>query len=146
MTTTLFRYQILVKSISLLFIILFVYAATSKLLVFEQFKLQLGNVPFISNDAHWLAWVIPFIEYVIVGLLLIPKYLLTAFYASLSLLIVFTLYLMLVLNFSDHIPCSCGGIIAALSWKAHLVFNSIFILFAFMAIKLLKKQKLIINT
>jgi len=32
-----------------------------------------------------------------------------------------------MLKVFDRIPCSCGGIIAKLSWGQHLVFNLIFL-------------------
>tara|TARA_R110000868_G_C10803953_1_gene757336 strand:- start:638 stop:1075 length:438 start_codon:yes stop_codon:yes gene_type:complete len=135
------RYQILVKSISLLLLVLFVYAATSKLLLFDQFKIQLSKSPFISDHAGWLALIIPFMEYVISGLFLFPKYVLTALYASFSILLLFTLYIFLVLNFSTTVPCSCGGIIANLDWKEHFVFNTVCILLSLIGISSYRKLK-----
>jgi len=141
MGTPTFRYQILIKGISLLFMILFVYAATSKLLSYEQFQIQLRKSPFISSYSILLAWMIPFVEYVIVGLFIIPKYISIAFYFSFSILILFTVYIGLVLNLSDHIPCSCGGIISNMGWKEHFVFNISFIILALIGIMILRRHK-----
>lgn len=135
-------YQIATKLISLLFIVLFVYAATSKLLDFGTFKIQLGQSPFISTYADWIAWGIPLIEFTIIGLLLFSRTLLLAFYASLLLMSLFTIYIILVLNFSNDIPCSCGGILQTLSWKEHMIFNMIFIAFAILGISLNKRKKM----
>ncbi|MCK0156352.1 hypothetical protein MWU65_04120 [Cellulophaga sp. F20128] len=134
-------YQNITNSIRFLFILLFVYAATSKLLIYEQFTMQLGKSPFIGNYANILAWVIPLVEYIIVGLFLFPRYFRAAFYASFYTLILFTLYIILVLNFSASIPCSCGGIISKLGWTEHLVFNLLFIVLSLTGILFMKKYK-----
>jgi hypothetical protein len=143
MATSKIRYQIIIKVISFLFILLWVYAATSKLFIYEEFQIQLSKSPFVSNYSGFLTWMIPFAEYVLAGLFLFPRYLLTAFYGSFIIMLSFTSYILLVLNFSKTIPCSCGGIIARLSWGEHLIFNIIFIVLAFTGIILLKKQKYI---
>lgn len=50
-------------------------------------------------------------------------------------------YIYLILNYSDFIPCSCGGISEKLSWTEHLVFNIGFIALALVAIVLTEKEK-----
>ena len=134
-------YQIIPKIIGMLFIVLFVYAATSKLLAVEQFKIQLGKSPFISAYTDWMVWMIPLTELSIAGLFLFQKCLLTAFYGSFTLMTLFTIYIFLVLNFSDSIPCACGGILSTLGWRAHFVFNTGFILLALIGIITIHKQK-----
>lgn len=136
-----FQYNIVINSIRFLFIILFVYAATSKLLILEQFKIQLQKSPFISSYADLLTWGIPLLEYIIVGLFLISRFIHFAFYISLGLMTVFTIYIFLVLNISESIPCSCGGVISNLDWKEHFVFNILFMFLALLGILLINKQK-----
>lgn len=134
-------YQSIPKIIGILFIILFVYAATSKLLAIEQFKTQLGKSPFISMYANWMVWIIPLVELLIVGLFIFQKHLLVAFYSSFTLMTLFTIYIFLVLNFSDDVPCACGGIISSLGWRAHFLFNIAFILIALTGIIIIHKQR-----
>lgn len=122
--------SITIKIASILFIVLFVYAATSKLVEFDEFKIQLGQSPIITVYADWVVWGIPVVEYVIAGLFLVPRYMLLAFYASFSLMIMFTTYIYLILNFSDFIPCSCGGVLDKLDWTTHVIFNIVFIAIA----------------
>jgi uncharacterized membrane protein YphA (DoxX/SURF4 family) len=131
---------IITKIASVLFIVLFVYSATSKLLDFDQFKIQLGQSPIITAYADWVAWGIPIIEYVITGLFLVPRFILLAFYASFSLMIMFTTYILLILNFSDYIPCSCGGVLEDLGWTEHIVFNVGFIIIAAFALYYLERN------
>ncbi|MHB1105184.1 MAG: MauE/DoxX family redox-associated membrane protein [Lutibacter sp.] len=131
----------IVSIICYIYVLLFTYAATSKLLDFENFRLQLGRFPFISTYAIWIAWGVPFLEIVIAGLFLFSKFILTALYASFSLMSIFTAYIILVLKFSDSVPCSCGGVISALDWKEHLIFNYAFIAIAIIGILLIEKNK-----
>jgi hypothetical protein len=56
-------------------------------------------------------------------------------------MIAFTLYIGAIMTFNKELPCSCGGIISLLSWKEHLVFNSVFILLAFAGVMLEKLQR-----
>ena len=114
----------IVDAISVFFIILFTYAAASKLLVFEKFHLQLEQSPFIGMISLPVAIILPGVLLIISFLLIIPKFRLIAFYFSLALLIIFNLYIIGVLNFAESIPCSCGGFVNTLSWNEHLIFNT----------------------
>lgn len=134
-------HQLLPKIASILYIVLFVYAATSKLINLEQFKTQLGQSPLLTAYADWVSWGIPTIELVIAGLFLIPKFIPAAFYASYSLMIMFTTYIIIILNFSDFIPCSCGGVLQKLGWSEHILFNAGFILLAIASIYFLDHKK-----
>ncbi len=133
--------NIIIIIICYMYVVMFIYAATSKFLDFENFRLKLGRFPIISSYADWIAWGVPVIEIFIAGLFLFPKFMLPAFYASFSLMTIFTTYIILVLKFSDSIPCSCGGIISKLGWKEHLIFNIAFIALALLGILLSRNQK-----
>ena len=106
-----------------LFMLLWVYAATAKLLEFEAFSIQLGQSPLLSAYAGILVWLVPLSEYVLSTLLLIPKTKNIGLYGSLCLMTAFTTYIIIILNYADFVPCSCGGILEALSWTEHLLFN-----------------------
>ncbi|WP_188651702.1 MauE/DoxX family redox-associated membrane protein [Yeosuana aromativorans] len=116
----------LIEIICFLFIFLFSYAATSKLMDFDRFKIQIGLSPLLTVYAGWIAWVIPFVELLLALMLAIPRYRLAALYGSLGLMSFFTMYIIGILNFSDHVPCSCGGILESLGWQEHLVLNIVF--------------------
>jgi len=133
-------YNITVRIISLLYIVLFVYTASSKLIHLGQFQLQLEGFPFISSYATWIAIGVPLVELVVAGLFLFEKYILTALYASISLMVFFTTYIIMVLSFSDSIPCSCGGVVSSMGWKTHIIFNSTFIILALIGILLIRKK------
>ncbi len=122
--------ELTINVISLLFIVLFVYAAISKLLDFETFTVQLAQSPLLSAYTGVIAWVVPGLEILIAVLLTIPKYRIPALYASFTLMVMFTAYIYIILNFSDFIPCSCGGVLEKLSWTQHFIFNIVFIILA----------------
>jgi hypothetical protein len=115
--------------ISWLFIVLFVYAAASKILDYSNFKAQLGRSPLLARFWNWI-WVVPALEILIALLLPITKTRLLGLYASFSLMTMFTAYIIAILQFSEFIPCSCGGVLQKMGWTQHLWFNIVFILLA----------------
>ena len=124
----------IVLVIATLYLLLFVYTASSKLMHLGVFRLRLERMPYIAPYAQWISWGVPFLELVVAGLLVFRGYRLIGLYASLALMFVFTGYIIAVLQFSDSIPCSCGGVISALGWKDHILLNSSFMLLALLGI------------
>jgi uncharacterized membrane protein YphA (DoxX/SURF4 family) len=126
--------SIILDIICLLYALLFMYAAASKLLDFENFQVQLGQSPLLSAFAWWVSRFVPIIEFGIVLLLSVPKWRYFGLFASLGLMSMFTSYIFIVLHFSSFVPCSCGGILEKMSWNAHLVFNIAFVVLAILAL------------
>lgn len=132
----LFKRKLIVEGICVLLILLFVYAASSKLMDYNKFRVELGKSPLLTAFAGYVAAGIPAIELVIAGMLSIPKFRLPGLYASLTLMVMFTAYIVAILQFSFYVPCTCGGVLQQLTWNAHLVFNIVFVALAFTAILL----------
>lgn len=130
-----------IKLASTGFVLLFVYAASSKLMDFHGFRIQLGQSPIVTAYADVVAIGIPLLEILIAAQFFFKKWILTAFYASFALMTMFTTYIVLVLNFSDFIPCSCGGVLEKLGWTEHIVFNLGFVVLALMAILVIEKGR-----
>ena len=135
------RKQIVVELISFLFILLFVYAAINKLTDYQKFVVQLGQSPLLMGLAPYVAVLVIGIELVIPILLSFAATRLAGFYVSFSLMVMFTAYIAIILNFSSFIPCSCGGILETLGWHEHLVFNTFFVLLALCGIILESKTE-----
>lgn len=129
--------------IALLYILLFTYAAVSKLLDFQNFQIQLGQSPLLSAFAAYVAIIVPVMELVLVILLLFSKYRIIGLYGSFVLMTMFSAYIVIILNFSSFTPCSCGGILEKMSWTQHLIFNIIFLLLAALAILLSSATKFV---
>lgn len=122
-----------------LLILLFLYAAANKLLDYQKFTVQIGQSPILIGYATFIAWFIPVIEIVIAALLFHNKTLVIGLYASYGLMTMFTGYIVVILNFAERVPCSCGGILDKMGWHEHLIFNTVFTLFALSAVLLQAK-------
>ncbi|MFL5786964.1 MAG: MauE/DoxX family redox-associated membrane protein [Flavisolibacter sp.] len=133
--------RLAVDIIALLFVILFLYTGIAKLMEFDVFQEQLMDSPILAFAAPVVAWGLPITELIISILLFIPKYRLKGLYAALLMMILFTGYVGWLLAFAPELPCSCGGIMEALSWKAHLIVNIALIGLALTGIILAKKIK-----
>ncbi|MFV8374740.1 MauE/DoxX family redox-associated membrane protein [Flavobacterium sp. GSP11] len=125
---------------------LFTYAAISKIIDFENFRIQLGQSPLLSSFAALIAWTVPAFELLISGLLFCKRHRLKALLAAYALMVMFTSYIYIILNYSSYIPCSCGGILEKLGWTEHLIFNLLFIIMAGISIILLSKTKVMYAT
>lgn len=110
------------------FAFLFVYAGMSKLLDFETFQVQLAQSPLLSAYAGFVAWAVPVSEFFIGILLLIDRIRVWGLSGFFFLMVLFTTYIIIILNFADFVPCSCGGVLEKMSWGQHLVFNLVFVL------------------
>jgi len=121
------RKELAIRIISALLMLLFTYAGLSKLAEHALFNVQLKGFPVIGGYAHFLSLFVPIAELVTVCLLFFPRTNLYGLYLSLFMLLVFTIFLVVLLAFDKSLPCSCGGVIAKLSWKEHMVFNLIFL-------------------
>lgn len=127
--------------VSYLYILLFVYAATSKLLDFQNFRVQLGQSPLLSPFADFVSVAVITLEFGIAILLAIQLTRHFALYAATALMAMFTTYIVIILNFSAFVPCSCGGILEKLGWTEHLVFNLVFVALGITAILMIDGKK-----
>ena len=133
-----YREQIVVV-IVYLYIMLFVYAALTKILDFENFQNQLGQSPMLSNFAEWIAVIVPAVELVIAFLLMIKKYRTIGLIGAYGLMLSFSCYIYIILHYSDFVPCSCGGILEKMTWMQHLIFNIVFLLLSIISLILNSK-------
>src|SRR3989442_15910580 len=101
--STWLRKSLIVEIIASLLIILFIYAAFSKLADYNRFSVQLSKSPFITSFSNIVAWSIPAIEILIALLLAIKRTRQTGLYASFFLMSLFTAYLLIMLNYSYYI-------------------------------------------
>ena len=108
-----------------LFIILFVYAAVSKLIDFANFKVQVAQSPLLSAFAGTIAYAVVVGELIIAVLLCFPKTRTSGLYLFFGFMTAFTVYIYLILNYSPFVPCSCGGVLEKMGWTEHLWFNVI---------------------
>jgi uncharacterized membrane protein YphA (DoxX/SURF4 family) len=137
------RRELVIEIISALFIVLFVYAAVTKLMDYEKFRLQISQSPVLTAFAGVVVWLVPAIEVAIAVLLMTKRFRLAGLYAAFSLMVMFTAYIVVITRFSEYTPCSSGGVLEKLSWDEHLVFNVAFVLLASVAIVIYPKDILL---
>lgn len=119
--------QYIFDGTAIAFMLLFCYAATSKIIDFENFQVQLAQSPMLSAFSNTLSFAVPAIEFVIIILLSIPRYKLTGMFMAFTLMVMFTAYIYIILNHSSFVPCSCGGVLEKMTWSQHLLFNLFFV-------------------
>lgn len=131
----------LVEIASIILIIVFCYAAVSKLTDVNLFRIQMSKSPLLVDYASILSWAVPTTELIAAALLAFRQTKLAGLYLGLFLMILFTSYIIIIMTFSYYIPCSCGGILQGLSWKAHLIFNFSLLLIIFPALLIENRHK-----
>lgn len=120
----------IISGICFLFILLFTYAAISKLIDFSDFQTQLGQSPLLGAFAKPVSYGVIISEICISLLLAFQRTRKIGFYLFYLLMVMFTAYIIIILNFTSFTPCSCGGVLEELGWTEHLIFNIAFVLIA----------------
>ncbi|CAH0280377.1 hypothetical protein SRABI27_03757 [Pedobacter sp. Bi27] len=113
----------------IMLILLWATTAASKLGNLNGFHSDLDRQVFSKIFTGMLLYAVPITELVTAALLTFDKTRLAGLVISLFLISAFTAYIILILSgFFNKVPCSCGGVLKFLGWKAHLYFNSFFLL------------------
>lgn len=124
----------MIDIVSALFVVLFTYAAVTKLIDYPKFRVQIGQSPLLTAYAGTVAWLVPALEIIVAAMLTVLRFRLLGLYASFALMVMFTAYIVVITRFSEYVPCSCGGVLEKLSWNEHLVFNLVFVALGCVAI------------
>ena len=120
----------IVDIIVYLFIALFVYTASSKLMTMTDFQIILSRSPLTGPYSVIISWGVPIGESFTAALLLIPGLRRTGLILSLATMVSFTAFLLYGVLSGSTLPCHCGGVISSMSWTQHIFFNTGFILLA----------------
>nr|WP_295933696.1 MauE/DoxX family redox-associated membrane protein [uncultured Dyadobacter sp.] len=116
---------------------LYFYTAISKMLDYTAFRGQMLNQAFPSWVAHLLIWLLPPAELLAVLLLTTQSLRPAGMWLSTLMMSAFTVYIGLVLiDFYDRTPCSCGGVVSQLSFQGHFVFNLFFLALSILGVML----------
>lgn len=124
-----------------LLVVLFVYTAFHKLIDLHLFRQTLMKSTLIEeNQINFLLYFVPAIEILTILLLISNKYI-HGLYMSLLLMTTFTIYLVVLNNFSFYKGCSCGGIFNEMSYLEHIIINISFIIMSLAAILLYSEKE-----
>jgi hypothetical protein len=121
-------------------ILLFVYAALSKLFLYSVYVGDLKRSPFIAPYASYLSLTLPILELAISALLIVERTRLIALWGAFILMLLFTGYVALIIGVVNGKPCTCGGLIRKLSWGQHLALNIFYTILSITGIWLQKAQ------
>jgi hypothetical protein len=133
------RKEFIVDIISALYILLFLYAALSKLTGYEKFLAELEQSPLLASIAGIVAWFIPAAQIVLATMLAFTRTRLPGLYGAIALIAIFTAYILTILFSSGYIPCVCLGILRNGSWDQHLLLNIFLMILAIPGIALQTK-------
>ncbi len=120
-------------------ILLFLYAAADKWINFQVFKIQLGKSPLLTGFADLVAFSVPSAELLICGMIFNEKTRLAGLYGFFFMMILFTCYLFVLINYSYFIPCNCASILQGLSHQSHMIFNLFYAGMAVYGVMLIEK-------
>jgi hypothetical protein len=135
--------QQLLAIIVLLLSLLFVYATGAKAFAYDRFVSDLGKSPLLQSfiNESTLAKSVLGMEFLTVVLLHIPSTKKWGLYAAFIQLLVFTGYLSALYLFYPHSACACNGILGAVTYPAHLIFNGVCTLVALLGIMVFNNLK-----
>jgi len=117
---------------AILLLMLWAYAAFSKIVDHEKFvaQIELAPVPLMHILGPALGWAVPAVELTLVLLLCFDRFRKWGLLMSCVLLLLFEIYIAAMLFSGLDLPCTCGGLISKLQWKEHLIFNAVFMAIA----------------
>ncbi len=119
--------KFLVAICRILLVGLFSYTLYHKFDNLQEFETTLLKSTLINPElVPFLKYAVPFSE-ILVLLFLVSKKHLYGFYGALILLLAFTIYLIILNNFSLYDGCSCGGVFNKMTYSQHLLVNATFI-------------------
>jgi hypothetical protein len=116
-----------IGTVSLMAVALLNYAAASKLRDFATFVNQLHQSPLLTNYAKVVAIFIPCLEIILAVLIFFERSRLMGLYGFYCIMTLFSTYIVAITQFSESVPCSCGGILERMGWTEHLIFNMVFV-------------------
>lgn len=108
---------------------LFMYTGVDKVQNTERFINGIKKIPLVGPYAELIGWGIPILEILLAIMMIIPfiKTQRWALWTSTGLMGIFCIYVGMVVFFVENNPCNCGGVIESMGWKAHLIFNIIWL-------------------
>lgn len=118
--------------------VLFLYAGSYKISNVSLFRSQMFESPLLPEKlVPFIAVALPCFELCLGLFLLFADNFLNILYRiSFSLMLSFTVYLIMLYTMYSKPPCACGGILSGMSYPVHIAFNILFTIAALISIKL----------
>ena len=126
--------KLISNSIAFFFVGTFLYSGLTKFLTPGEFMSQVQQSPILAGIPAGILWAIPVVELITALLLLIPSSRLMGLILSVSLMTIFTIYIVILNLFTYYVPCSCGGILNSIPKSLHILLNITLLSLSFYAI------------
>lgn len=117
--------SIISETIIFILILIWAYTFASKIFDFDTFDRQIKGAYLLSARGSGLPYILQLVHLGIVILLLSKKWRRLGLLTSLSVLTLYTAYLIYILEFAPSIPCSCIAVMTGMNWNDQLYFNFI---------------------
>ncbi|RKE80832.1 MauE/DoxX family redox-associated membrane protein [Chryseobacterium sp. AG363] len=117
--------NIISELIIFILILLWAYTFASKIFDFDTFNRQIKGAYLLSAGGYVLPYVLQAAHLGIVILLIKKNWRGLGLLASLTVIIIYTAYLIYILKFAPSIPCSCIAVFRGMNWNDQLYFNFI---------------------
>lgn len=117
--------NIISETIIFILILIWAYTFASKIFDFDTFDRQIKGAYLLSVGGYVLPYILQFIHLGMVVLLLNKNWRRLGLPTSLSVLTLYTAYLVYILKFAPSIPCSCIAVMGGMNWNDQLYFNFI---------------------
>ncbi|REC62282.1 hypothetical protein DRF65_11250 [Chryseobacterium pennae] len=115
--------NLIAEIIIFLLILLWAYTFASKVLDFDTFNRQIKGAYLLSSLGSPLPYILQLLHLSLVVLLLKKSWRKIGLITSLSVLVIYTGYLIYILKFAPSIPCSCISLYRGLLWDDQLLIN-----------------------
>ncbi|MBI9069852.1 MAG: hypothetical protein JEZ09_21345 [Salinivirgaceae bacterium] len=128
----------IIKSITAMLILLWVYSTYSKLRRIKLFKEAMLSQAFPQWIGKIFFWILPLYELLLAFLLIFEKTRFIGMSLSFITMLLFTLYIAgAVFDLYTKYPCACGGIFRKMKWRTHLKVNLAYSILALIGVILI---------
>lgn len=117
--------SIISELIIFILIILWAYTFASKIFDFDTFDRQIKGAYLLSAGGAVLPYILQVVHLGIVTFLIKRNSRGLGLLTSLSVMVIYTAYLIYILKFAPSIPCSCIAVFHGMNWNDQLYFNFI---------------------
>ncbi|WP_349815573.1 MauE/DoxX family redox-associated membrane protein [Chryseobacterium sp. Marseille-Q3244] len=115
--------NLIAETIIFLLLLMWAYTFASKVLDFDTFRRQINGAYLLSSMGSALPYCLQLLHLLLVLLLLKKSWRKIGLITSLSVLLLYTGYLIYILKFAPSIPCSCISLFRGLNWNDQLWIN-----------------------
>lgn len=117
--------NIISETVIFILILVWAYTFASKIFDFDTFDRQIKGAYLLSVVGSVLPYILQTVHLGIVILLLNKNWRRLGLITSVSVLTLYTAYLIYILKFAPSIPCSCIAVMTGMNWNDQLYFNFI---------------------